>query len=136
MESIEMKRVTVCECAVHIKENGLDGAQIWERSVSRVSAHRDSSNLDRLCRGMDISICHHIETLVENCSRLQVDEESMRHNAFMTYIERLSVQGIMESLPAAYFWHLQELTVLLRHLRAAAVTLALCDAEPLLEELA
>ena len=74
MESIEMKRVTVCECAVHIKENGLDGAQIWERSVSRVSAHRDSSNLDRLCRGMDIRICHHIETLVENCSRLQVDE--------------------------------------------------------------
>ena len=27
----------------------------------------------------------------------------MHHNAFMTYIERLSVQGIMESLPAAYF---------------------------------
>ena len=103
MESIEMERVTVRECAVHIKENGLDGAQVWERSVSRVSAHRDSSNLDRLCRGITIRDCHHIEAPGRNYYRLQVDQESMHHNAFMTYIERLSVQGIMESLPAAYF---------------------------------
>ena len=103
MESIEMKRVTVCECAVHIKENGLDGAQVWERSVSRVSAHCDSSNLDRLCRGIIIRDCHHDKKRVRKCSRSQVEQESILPNALMTYIERLSVQGIMESLPAAYF---------------------------------
>lgn len=50
VESIEMDGVTVGECAVNIEQDCLDRAQIRERSVARVGAHRDSSDLDGLCR--------------------------------------------------------------------------------------
>ena len=102
MEGIKMEGIAVCECAIHIEENGLDGAQVWERSVSRVSAHCDSSNLDRLCRGIVTRDCYHIETRLRRYSQNRADQESMHHNASMTYIERFPVQGIMESMPAAY----------------------------------
>lgn len=59
MECVEMKGVTIGECAVHIEEDCLDCAQIGEWSVSGVSAHCNSSDLDGLCRS---SVARHDET--------------------------------------------------------------------------
>lgn len=110
VERIKMEGIAVGQCAVHIEEHCLDCAQIGKRSVSRVGAHCDASNLDGLC---GTTIARH------------GDDDRLGNSNAIPRLSRLQCSGHVTSrgseaahqgiLTAAYSGIADMLTVLLRN---------------------